>query len=140
MSEIIITKKIKTEFLEGHIKIKALTYPERIVHSKKSMTSVSDSEKTLQYVATESLDRAQEYYELAKAKITEMQIKINHDEYGGEVSNIDELILYEEGNNVIMDIAKELIAGISLGNGKQRPLEETVQQSSTDSQITSTAN
>jgi hypothetical protein len=114
--QIIITKKIDDQHFSGTIEVAMLNYPERIAHSKKSVTKVIDGVDGANFVATENLDRAEEYYNLATQQVIKMDVKLLSEDR--VLSSVDELIVYEEGNKIIMDLAAELIAGITLGNEK----------------------
>jgi hypothetical protein len=123
MKEIIITKKIDTKELAGSITLKALSYPERIAISKKSVTTVVQGEAGSETVINDNLDRSLEYYELACKQITKVDVTIKQEDEGAtdtaiKLTCVDDLMVYEQGTAIVMDIAAELIAGVNLGNEK----------------------
>lgn len=116
-----ITKKIDNEVLQGIVVYNILSYPERIEYSKNSAVQIISENDTQQAVVSSSLDRALEYYNLAKKQLVNVDVKIVSGEYEGTIiDSIESLSVYEEGQEVIMELATQLIAGVSLGKKKQQ--------------------
>lgn len=114
--EIIVTKKINNDEMVGVITFAALTYPQRIAISQESISEVVD-EGSLVAKANNDLSRAQKYYELAMKQVRTLELKI----IDGEditITSIDELMVYEQGVELVMKLASDLIGGIKLGNVK----------------------
>jgi cyanophycinase-like exopeptidase len=132
--EIIIKKKIKTEIFEGEIEVAALTYTERIAQSKASTvaTVALEDGSNEHKVISENLDRAQVYYELAVKQVRLVDVKIvsnDSDSSASEViDSVDGLMVYQEGQEIVMDIATGLIAGITLGKRKSLELSKIVNE------------
>lgn len=117
--EIIIKKNVKTETLTGVITLAALTYPERIAISQEALTDIAPTEKAFEVKAKEDLARAQSYYELAGKQVRTLDIKIvDADGETQTLTSVDELMVYEDGTRLVMEIASDLIGGVKLGNVK----------------------
>lgn len=117
---IIITRKFSNEVISGSLKMHMLTYDERIAKSKLSIIEVKAPEGQDQtaFEATQSLDRAAEYAKLATERCTEISFKIKTDELEMDCESIAELMAFQEGQDIVMDVAMALIAGITLGKKK----------------------
>lgn len=123
--EIIIKKKVNNGALTGLVTIAMLSYPERIRISQESLTEIApgEDEKSFTVKANQDLARAQAYYELAIKQVRTIDITIvENDE---KLTSIDELMVYEKGTELVMEIASDLIGGVKLGNEKS-PISDKI--------------
>ena len=115
--EILITKKLNDhEVFEGHVKMAALSYHERIEQSKLGIADMAEENASLEVRANDNLKRSKNYYDLALSRIREVSVKIR--ETGEEITDLDSLMIYEEGTQLVMILAQDLIAGVTLGKIK----------------------
>jgi hypothetical protein len=122
-----ITKTTNTDLVKGKIIAKALTYPERIAYSKKALVTTAPEnageQEITKFKINHQLDQVEEYYHLAVKQALVVDVKITKGDEEIHCTSIEELMIYEEGQEFVMSLATELISGITLGNLKPKTSE-----------------
>lgn len=101
----------KGEVFEGYVMIRMPKFKERLALIKG--LGISTDEKGEVGMNDDSLEKAAQLVGIAHEHVESVQLK--HVESGIEFSSMDDLDMYEEGTQLIQEIAGMVINGVKLG-------------------------